>query len=129
MRYASAGRPLQLRSRQTSPPPRRSRASPGAPQHRDNDVPQNGHDLLAGAGGSRAASARLGMVHNLLSGIKQRAWDFFPIVGTRPKSRAEHGTGSLASDVEMHPIWVDLGANETYAPNHMLMRHFGGAGG
>jgi hypothetical protein len=47
----------------------------------------------------------------------------------RPKSRTEHlpDTSSLASDVEMRPIRVDFGANETCGWDHILMRRSGGA--
>jgi hypothetical protein len=67
------------------------------------------------------------MVHNLdlLSGIKQRAWDFFPIVGTRPKSRAEHGTDGLSGYTQMshsHRTWKRVRSGLTSAQ----MRHTAG---
>jgi len=35
-----------------------------APHHRDDDVPRNGHELLARAGGNRAAPAALELAHD-----------------------------------------------------------------
>ena len=50
-RHAPPRRPLPPRPRQALPPHGQARAGPGAPRHRDDDVPRDGHDVLAGEGG------------------------------------------------------------------------------
>src|SRR5262245_44470223 len=50
-RHAPAGRPLPPRPRQGLPPHWRSSESRGALDHRADDVPRDGHELLAGGGG------------------------------------------------------------------------------
>ena len=48
---APARRPLPPRPRQALPAHGQARAGAGAPHHRDDDVPRDGHAVLAGAGG------------------------------------------------------------------------------
>ena len=49
-RHAPPRRPLPPRPRQALPAHGPARAGPGAPHHRDDDVPRDGHAVLAGAG-------------------------------------------------------------------------------
>ena len=50
-RHAPPRRPLPPRPRQALPAHGQARAGAGAPHHRDDDVPRDGHDVLAGEGG------------------------------------------------------------------------------
>ena len=54
-RHAPARRPLPPRPRQALPAHGQAAAGAGAPHHRDDDVPRDGHALLAGAGGGGRA--------------------------------------------------------------------------
>ena len=58
-RNAPPRRPLPPRSRQALPAHRQAGAGPRAPHHRDDDVPRDGHALLAGAGGGGARRREL----------------------------------------------------------------------
>ena len=49
--HAPARRPLPPRPRQALPAHGQAPAGAGAPRHRDDDVPRDGHAVLAGAGG------------------------------------------------------------------------------
>ena len=63
IRALAPRRPLPPRPRQALPAHGPARAGPGAPHHRDGNVPRNRHGILAGAGGSGVAPAGLGMAH------------------------------------------------------------------
>src|SRR6516164_5357225 len=56
-RHAPAGRPLLPRPRQAVPSDRRPNEGPRAPNHGDDDVPRNGHGVLAGESGGGTGSA------------------------------------------------------------------------
>jgi len=58
-RHAPARRPLPPRPRQAVRPHRQAARGPRAPHHRDDDVPRDGHAVLAGAGGGGDRSAAL----------------------------------------------------------------------
>jgi len=53
-RHAPPRRPLPRRSREALPAHRETATSLRISQHRDDDVPRDGHDLLAGAGAARS---------------------------------------------------------------------------
>jgi hypothetical protein len=53
------GRPLPPRSQQALPADGPARASSGAPHHRHDDVPRDGHPVLAGAGGGGDEAIRV----------------------------------------------------------------------
>src|SRR4029453_9575751 len=58
-RHAPPRRPLPPRPRQALPAHGQARAGAGAPHHRDDDVPRDGHDVLAGAGRRRGVARRI----------------------------------------------------------------------
>ncbi len=58
-RNAPTRRPLPPRPRQALPARGQARAGPRAPDRRDDDVPRDGHAILAGAGGGRAEIVEL----------------------------------------------------------------------
>jgi tetratricopeptide (TPR) repeat protein len=64
-RHAPPHRPLPSRARQALPAHGQWRPSPRTPRHRDDDVPRNGHAVLAGAG--RGGPGHLGGVYGVRS--------------------------------------------------------------
>ncbi len=76
-RHAPARRPLPPRPRQALPAHGQARAGPRAPHHRDDDVPRDGHAVLAGAGGggAEALRGRSGALLNLRRSPARRPCD------------------------------------------------------
>src|SRR2546427_2632973 len=61
--YEATRRTLPLRPGQALPASRQARAGPGAPCHRDNRIPRDGHAVLAGEGGDGVGGAVLGVMN------------------------------------------------------------------
>src|SRR3989475_11566411 len=61
--YEATRRTLPLRPGQALPARWQARAGPGAPCHRDNRIPRDGHAVLAGEGGDGVGGAVLGVMN------------------------------------------------------------------
>src|SRR2546422_337775 len=61
--YEATRRTLPLRPGQALPARWQARAGPGAPCHRDNRIPRDGHAALAGEGGDGVGGAVLGVMN------------------------------------------------------------------
>ena len=82
-RHAPPRRPLPPRPRQALPPNRRPSEGPRAPDHRDHDVPRDGHD----ASGSRRPKPSIGHSADALPALRLREPRGRPLLrGVRPRS-------------------------------------------
>src|SRR5256712_5271705 len=79
--YETTRRTLPLRPGQALPASRQARAGPGAPCHRDNCIPRDGHAVLAGEGGDGVEGAVLGVMNDGRSAM--RASDDVSLAGCK----------------------------------------------
>src|SRR5437773_11130861 len=79
--YETTRRTLPLRIGQALPASRQARAGPGAPCHRDNCIPRDGHAVLAGEGGDGVEGAVLGVMNDGRSAM--RASDDVALEGSK----------------------------------------------
>src|SRR5215471_18484628 len=89
-------------------------------------IPLIGHHSCWWVKGPVSARAHTAEPSNILSRpFFGRAW---PLLCVGQRMTSVYPDGSLASDVEMRPIRIDFGANETCGRDYVLMGHSGGQG-